>query len=363
MQSATRMQSKASLARNEKRGSVLMVAPDVACQQIMIVNLFFVGEPGARSGEWTLVDAGVFNCASRIKAAAEELYGANSKPNAIILTHGHFDHIGAVKQLAEEWDVPVYAHPLEMPYLTGRSSYPPPDPSVGGGAMARLSFTYPRGPIDISDRVQALPPDGTVPGMWGWRWIHTPGHTPGHISLFRDTDRTLIAGDAFVTTKQESALAVMMQKQEVNGPPKYYTPDWEAARGSVEALAALEPVVAATGHGLPMRGAEMGRELHELAREFDRLAVPEHGRYVGRPAVTNESGVVSVPPPVSDPVPKVMLGVGIAAVAGGLLLLARSRRDGDGTGRKITTRKRRKRQSGSRDYSHAADLMNRRNVL
>ena len=42
--------------------------------------------------------------------------------------------------------------------------------------------------------------------MPGWRWVHTPGHTAGHVSLFRDADRTLIAGDAFVTTKQESAL-------------------------------------------------------------------------------------------------------------------------------------------------------------
>ncbi len=349
MQGATRLQAETSLAINEKRGSVMMVTSDVACQQVLMVNLFFIGAPGARTGEWTLVDAGVFNCAARIKAAAAELYGANSKPNSIILTHGHFDHIGAVKELAEEWDVPVYAHPLEMPYLTGRSSYPPPDPTVGGGAMARLSFTYPRGPIDINDRVQALPADGTVAGMLGWQWIHTPGHTPGHVSLFRERDRTLIAGDAFVTTKQESAIAVLTQKEEVNGPPKYFTPDWEAARRSVETLAALEPNIAATGHGLPMRGAEMQRELQELARDFERLAVPRQGRYVGHPAMADETGVVSIPPAVSDPMPKVLVGVGVAALAG-VALYALSHRESDGARRKVTTRRQRKMRARNKAF-------------
>ncbi|MEJ7619173.1 MAG: MBL fold metallo-hydrolase [Pyrinomonadaceae bacterium] len=196
--------------------------------------------------------------------------------------------------------------------------------------MARLSFLYPKKPIDLgAQRVRPFPADGSVPGMPGWRWIHTPGHAPGHVSLFRDGDRTLIAGDAFVTTKQESAVAVLTQKQEVHGPPMYFTPDWGAARDSVVRLAALRPEVAATGHGVPMRGAEMLRQLDELARDFDRLAMPAHGRYVGRPAVTDERGIVSVPPPVADPVSKAIMGAGVAAVAGAALLaVSRARRGG-----------------------------------
>lgn len=99
------------------------------------------------------------------------------------------------------------------------------------------------------------------------------------MSLFRDSDRALIAGDAFVTTKQESVYAVLTQKEEVNGPPAYFTPDWNAARRSVEQLDALQRSVAATGHGIPMSGAEMIQQLNELARDFDELAVPKHGRY------------------------------------------------------------------------------------
>ncbi len=304
-------------------GGLIEVTPDVACQQILIVNVFFVGRPGAGDRQWVLVDAGVGpGCAARIARAAAERFGPHSRPAAIVLTHGHFDHVGGVKELAEAWDAPVYAHELEMPYLTGRSSYPPPDPTVGGGAMAFLSRFYPRGPIDLGGRVRVLPADGSVPGMPGWRWLHTPGHTAGHVSLFRDADRTLIAGDAFVTVKQESFLAVMAQVPEVHRPPAYYTPDWGAARRSVEELARLRPEIAATGHGLPMAGEELRRGLEELARDFERVAVPPHGRYVGHPAVADARGVVSVPPPAPDPLPKVLLAMGAAAALGAILYSA-----------------------------------------
>jgi glyoxylase-like metal-dependent hydrolase (beta-lactamase superfamily II) len=191
--------------------------------------------------------------------------------------------------------------------------------------MAALSWTYPRGPIDLGGRVRAFPEDGSVPGMPGWRWIHTPGHTPGHAALFRDADRTLIAGDAFVTTKQESATAVLTQRPEVHGPPAYFTQDWGAAGRSVQELAWLQPTVAATGHGVPLRGEAMRQALSTLAREFNARAVPEHGRYVDQPAVADASGVVSVPPAPTGIPSGVLAGVG-AAVALGMLIGTGSRR-------------------------------------
>jgi glyoxylase-like metal-dependent hydrolase (beta-lactamase superfamily II) len=295
------------------------VVDDLAYLRTGIVNLYLYGRPGAPNGSWVLIDTGLPGSASRIMHAAEEWIGPWARPAAIILTHGHFDHVGALRELLRHWNVPVYAHRLELPFLTGRSSYPPPDPTVGGGAMAALSRLYPRGPIDLGDQVQALPENGTVPGMPGWRWIHTPGHTPGHISLFRDEDRTLIAGDAFVTTKQESATAVLAQRPELHGPPAYFTPDWEAARDSVERLAALEPLRVATGHGPPLEGEAMLRDLHALARNFSRRAVPAEGRYVRQPAVFDENGVVAVPPPVPDRLPRVLLGVGLGLMLTGML--------------------------------------------
>lgn len=307
------------------RGSVLEVVDDVACLPLSIVNVYFFGERGAGDRRWVLIDAGLAFSGRRIAHAAAERFGPDSRPAAIILTHGHFDHVGALPSLAERWDVPVFAHELEMPYLTGRSSYPPPDPAVGGGAMSFLSRLYPRGPIDLGDRVQPLPADGSVPEMPGWRWIHTPGHTAGHVSLFRDSDRTLIAGDAFVTQCQESALGVLAQRRKVRRPPAYYTTDWQTARHSVEMLSQLRPNVAATGHGVPMYGEPMRQQLEHLLRDWGRVAVPSHGRYVQQPAITDERGVVSVPPAAFDRQLAALAGIGIAAGVGALLIRSWSR--------------------------------------
>ena len=263
-----------------------------------------------------LIDAGLPTTGRQVARAAAARFGPDSRPAAVILTHGHFDHVGDVVTLAEHWDAPVYVHLLELPYVTGRSSYPPPDPAVGGGAMSFLSRLYPRGPIDLGHRARRLPEDGSIPGMPGWQWVFTPGHAPGHVSLFRAADRTLIAGDAFVTLRQESALAVLSRRQEVRRPPAYYTPDWVAARRSVEKLATLRPEIAATGHGVPMSGAALRQGLDRLVADWERVAVPPQGRYVGRPAVTDARGVVSVPPPVFDPQLVPVVGVALATALG-----------------------------------------------
>ena len=249
---------------------------DLTRLRFLIANLYLWGT----TDSWVLIDAGMQGGTDAIVETAEERFGKGAAPRAIVLTHGHFDHVGAFPELFERWDVPVYAHPLEMPHLIGQADYPPPDPTVGKGAMALLSFVYPNKAIDLGDRVQPLPADGSVPHMPGWRWVHVPGHTAGQIALFRDSDRLLIAADAFVTTKQESLYAVATQEQEVHGPPAYFTPDWAAARRSVERLAALRPAVAATGHGTPMSGDALTRGLDELVARFDEIAVPDHGRYV-----------------------------------------------------------------------------------
>jgi len=260
------------------------IVADIAYLRVGIVNVALFGDAGFATPGWVLIDAGLPGTAGVIKRAANARFGAGARPAAIVMTHAHSDHAGSLESLAEEWDVPIYAHTLEDPYLNGTAAYPPPDPGVGGGMMSALSVLFPRGPVNVSKWLRFLPVDHSVPHMPGWTWIHTPGHTPGHISLWRESDRTLIAGDAFITTNQESVYAVAVQRPELHGPPMYYTQNWDDAETSVKRLATLDPETVITGHGRAMHGEKLRRALKTLAAEFRRIAVPANGKYVHQPA-------------------------------------------------------------------------------
>lgn len=237
-----------------------------------IVNICYFGLKGTR--DWVLIDTGMPHSKEAIMKAAEDRFGHKEKPKAILLTHAHFDHVGSLQPLLDEWeDVPVYAHNMELPYLTGEKDYPKPDPSAHGGLVTTLSPLFPNHGISIRG-VIPLPSDGSIPYMPGWRWIHTPGHTPGHVSFFREEDRTLIAGDAFVTVHQESLFNVITQKKAISGPPKYFTMNWDDAKTSVRKLQQLHPRKAATGHGECMDGNELLESLDYLVTHFDENAIP-----------------------------------------------------------------------------------------
>ena len=304
----------------------MSVVPGLCVLRDVFVNLYYVAAvPEQMRGPWVLIDTGLPGSATKIQQHAEDVFGVLNPPVAILLTHAHFDHAGSLGALLDAWpDVPVYAHPLELPYLTGRSDYPPPDPTVGGGFMAYLSFAYPKHSYDFGARVHPLPVDGSVPGLPGWRWLHTPGHTPGHVSFFREEGRVLVAGDAFTTVQGESALATITQEQQVHGPPAYFTPDWDAARESVRLLTQLVPEVAATGHGIAMHGEALRGPLTHLAVYFDNIARPKTGRYVHQPALADASGVRAVPPPVVSSWVKGAAIVG--AIIGITALVASSRK-------------------------------------
>ena len=296
-------------------------APEVTRLGVVFVNVFAVGEPG---GQWVLVDTGLAGSAGLIRRAVAERFERH--PEAIVLTHGHFDHVGSALDLAGGWGVPIYAHPLENPYLTGLSDYPPSDPTMGG-AMAQLSRLMPDHGYDFGERVQTLRADGGVPGLADWRWMHTPGHTPGHVSLFREADGVLLAGDAFATMNLDSWASYLTHKRELSRPSPPFTFDWETTRQSVEMLADLEPHVVAAGHGLPIAGDHVAAELRGFAT---RLAPPRRGRYVAHPPRANERGVTELPPPVPDPLARragaaAALAAGITALVLALRRGARSR--------------------------------------
>ena len=146
--------------------------------------------------------------------------------------------------------------------------------------VAKMSPLFPNEAINIKNHIEIFPKEGTVPELPEWKWIHTPGHTPGHISLFREKDRLLIAGDAFVTVRQDSLYKVLTQEIEITGPPRYLTPDWQASWNSIKTLAKLTPEIAVTGHGLPVAGNLLSTGLQKLAQDFDKIAIPNYGRFV-----------------------------------------------------------------------------------
>lgn len=240
------------------------IATGVEGLRIAFVNVFGVA---TANGSWILIDSGLPFSAGYIRNWAERTF--REAPSAIVLTHGHFDHVSGAADLAQAWSIPIYAHPLEFPYLTGEKEYPAPNTSAGGGLMSLLSPMYPRGPVDLSRWLRPLatgPVAGDATPVAGWEIIPSPGHTPGHISLFRSRDLALLVGDAFCTTKPESFFdAALSQVPELHGPPAYFTADPQQAARSIRLLANLHPRIIAPGHGRPLAGAELEEKLPQLA--------------------------------------------------------------------------------------------------
>jgi len=247
------------------------ITPSVARLPTLIANIYLVGNPG---GPWVLVDTGTPGNAARIRDAAGRRFGRDAPPSAILLTHGHRDHAGSALELAEYWDIDIYAHRLERPYLSGQAAYPPKDPTAGG-AFSFLSRFFPASTVNLGKRLRDLPEGGETPGVTGWHWHFTPGHAPGHVAFFQPQESVLLAGDACVTMDLDSAMGIVRQAPRISRPPAPFTYDWEQARRSVELMADLRPLTIGAGHGRPMSGPAVAAGLADLARNFPK----PRGRY------------------------------------------------------------------------------------
>jgi len=225
-------------------------------------NVYFV-----RSGaSWVLIDAASVNCGQLIRKSAESLFGENTRPASILLTHDHPDHAGSTLELASMWDCPVYVHhdELSLATVTDLSTVKKYANPLDRWIILPLLCIMPQRWVEsmlskssLKDVVRAFDPGNAVPDLPDWECIPTPGHTPGHVAFFRKSDRVLITGDAIVTVDLNSFWGFLrwclwINKQKVSGPPWYSTWNSRAAKASVAALTRLEPRVLASGHGVPM---------------------------------------------------------------------------------------------------------------
>ncbi|MCM3631174.1 MBL fold metallo-hydrolase [Paenibacillus glycanilyticus] len=181
-----------------------------------------------------LLDTGYPAQLSQLHTAIEAAGGNPNKLTHIIITHQDIDHIGNLPELTSPTGIGVSAHPLEKPYIQGDKrlirftdeaiasigKMPDSVPEAFRNGLRRMMLNPPKAKIDRE----------IVGGEWlplcgGITVIDTPGHTPGHISLYHEPTRTLIAGDALV-----------VRDGELCGADPSTTLDPEAAQASIVKL-------------------------------------------------------------------------------------------------------------------------------
>src|SRR5690625_4508698 len=92
-----------AIADIDTEGTVHEVTSDIASQRLGIVNVVYFGVPGGGAGQpWVLIDTGIPGTQRLIERAARERFGDDTRPAAIVMTHGHFDHVGSLESLASE---------------------------------------------------------------------------------------------------------------------------------------------------------------------------------------------------------------------------------------------------------------------
>lgn len=237
---------------------------------IRACNVYFV-----QSGSsWALIDTAWPKCGQSIKETAESVFGANTRPASILLTHIHPDHSGSALESARLWNLPVYVHPDELP-LAAEKLIPEYANPLDRWLIVPFMKIMPRRALEpkpseasLADAVCAIDLSAGVPGLPDWQCIPTPGHTPGHVAFFRKSDGVLIAGDALLTVNLNSLWDFLLNKQRVSGPPYISTWNWPAAKKSVATLARLDPKVLACGHGIPMTSTRIAGDLRAFSDHF-----------------------------------------------------------------------------------------------
>jgi hydroxyacylglutathione hydrolase len=210
-------------------------------------NVFLIENDGEEGGV-TLYDAGARTMTRAVATAGAKLGGITR----VVLGHSHTDHRGVAPAL----DVPVLCHPDEVQDAEGSGGfrYWPADlaglpPVVKQVHKVLHRYAWDGGPVKISDTVS----DGDE--IAGFRVVHLPGHAPGQIGLWRESDRLALVSDLFYTLDMwgRSCPAIV--------PEETYNYDTEQARASLRKLAEMEPAAAWPGHAKPVTGDVRGQLL------------------------------------------------------------------------------------------------------
>jgi steroid delta-isomerase-like uncharacterized protein len=201
------------------------------------MNVYLLEDEG---GGVTLFDAGIRSMTHAVAAAAAPLGGINR----IVLGHADADHRGTASGLR----VPVYCHPADVEAAESDESVRPYHRLERLGIPARyvyrhlLSF-WDGGAVSIAGTVE----EGD--DVCGFRVVHLPGHAPGMIGLFRESDRVALTSDCFYVIDPETS-----RKLPPAPPHEAFNEDTEQARASIRKLAALDPSAAWPGHADALTG-------------------------------------------------------------------------------------------------------------
>ncbi|GLX71372.1 MBL fold metallo-hydrolase [Paenibacillus glycanilyticus] len=215
--------------------------------------------------KWILVDTGMPGSAPVIIELAKQEGIEEQQLRTVLLTHQDIDHIGGLPAFkADNPELVVYAHEGDKAVIDGKQPMLKVSPERMAGLLGALpeevraqfaaAFLEPSG-----ENVDRLMADGeTLPLAGGITVIHTPGHTPGHVSLYHQPSKTLIAGDAMV-----------VEDGELKGPREAVTPDMATALQSLKKLKAYDIETVICYHGGIFRGDVQGR-LSALTEELPK---------------------------------------------------------------------------------------------
>ncbi|MEH7443813.1 MBL fold metallo-hydrolase [Bacillus sp. JJ1122] len=205
-----------------------------------------------------LIDTGLPGQIGEIKKELARVGVPFERLTAIILTHQDIDHIGNIDLILNELKIDVYAHQLDIHYIEGEKPLLKTDPSkmsveeweALSYPMKQISLNPPKAMI-----TKALKDGDELPFCGGIQVIHTPGHTPGHISLYHKVSKTLIAADS-----------MFCFNGKLRGPIAHVTPEIEQAVHSLEKYLAYDVENAVCYHG-GLASIDVNDQLKQLIEE------------------------------------------------------------------------------------------------